>query len=76
MRYFIAEMEEKQLLLQSISHICSVALPLSISARRSDQQLSRKTLHDGIMRRHFAGGQICMVVTWHLLLVTALRTYS
>lgn len=44
-----------QLLLQSLDHIYAVAYPLTVSERHTDQQLARKTLHDGIMKRAFSG---------------------
>ena len=47
--------DERQLLLQAMGHIYGMAHPLTVSARQADQQLALKTLHGGIMRRHFAG---------------------
>jgi hypothetical protein len=44
-----------QLLLQALDYIFGVAYPLTVSERHNDQQLARKTLHGGIIKRAFTG---------------------
>ena len=44
-----------QLLLQALDYIFGVAYPLTVSERHNDQQLARKALHGGIIKRAFTG---------------------
>lgn len=48
-------MDLGQLLLQALDYIFGVAYPLTVSERHNDQQLARKTLHGGIIKRAFTG---------------------
>lgn len=42
-------------MLQTLDYIFGVAYPLTVSERHSDQQLARKALHGGIIKRAFTG---------------------
>ena len=53
-------MDLGKLLLQTLDHIFGVAYPLTVSERHADQQLARKTLHGGIIKRAFSGAAACM----------------
>lgn len=58
-----------QLLLQLLDHIYAAAYPLTVSERHADQQLARKTLQGGIIKRAFSGNNPTGLLSCTLLTI-------